>query len=189
MSVMNPLPPQAYTKETLVQAYAWLQSQSESIKEMATNPDILVSLFLKAKLQGDAALERPSIQNFKSELKNLAGMMGEFEVVETPPMPAAPGTGATSTSSATFRFRSSDFKDRQPQKLSQAQLSFETQPPPAQQPQAAPSTSSNTLSAQMDSRSMDMIQEVKNRFNLSSDTEAMRLLIATGYNKVKDLFK
>ena len=59
---MNPLPPQAYTKDTLVQAYAWLQSQSEQIKEMATSPDTLVSLFVKAKLQGHAALERPSIQ-------------------------------------------------------------------------------------------------------------------------------
>ncbi|MCA0187824.1 MAG: hypothetical protein LCH90_17875, partial [Proteobacteria bacterium] len=64
---MNPLPPQAYTKETLVKAYQWLQHQNGSIKEIATNPDILVSLFLKAKLQGDSALERPSIQNFKKE--------------------------------------------------------------------------------------------------------------------------
>jgi hypothetical protein len=61
---MNPLPPQAYTKETLVKAYAWLQTQSEHIKELATTPDVLVSLYLKAKLQGDSALERPSIQNF-----------------------------------------------------------------------------------------------------------------------------
>src|SRR4051812_44852045 len=84
---MNPLPPQAYTKETLVKAYQWMQHQSDSIKEMATNPDMLVSLFLKAKMQGEGALERPSIQNFKNELKNLAGMMGEFEVIEPQTMP------------------------------------------------------------------------------------------------------
>ena len=86
---MHPLPPQAYTKETLVQSYAWLQNQSESIKEIATTPDILVSLFLKAKMQGEGALERPSIQNFKNELRSLAGMMGEFEVAELK-APAAP---------------------------------------------------------------------------------------------------
>ena len=80
---MNPLPPQAYTKATLVLAYSWLQHQSDKIKEVATTPDVLVSLYLKAKLQGDNALERPSIQNFKNELKSLAGMMGEFEIVET----------------------------------------------------------------------------------------------------------
>ena len=82
----NPLPPQAYTKETLVKAYQWLQTQNSSIKEMANNPEVLVSLYLKAKLNGDESLERPSIQNFKSELKNLANMMGEFEV--TPPVAA-----------------------------------------------------------------------------------------------------
>lgn len=79
---MNPLPPQAYTKDTLVEAYAWLQSQNESIKEIATTPDILVSLYMKAKMQGMEALERPSIQNFKSELKSLVGIMGEFEIKE-----------------------------------------------------------------------------------------------------------
>ena len=76
---MNPLPPQAYTKDTLVQAYSWVQNQNESIKELATTPDVLVSLYLKAKLQGDSALDRPSIQNFKNELRSLAGMMGELE--------------------------------------------------------------------------------------------------------------
>ena len=103
---MNPLPPQAYTKDTVVQAYAWLQSQPESIKELATTPDTLVSLFLKAKLQGNAALERPSIQNFKNELKSLAGMMGEFDEPEVraqipvSPIAAAPGKPVPTLASA-----------------------------------------------------------------------------------------
>ena len=66
---MNPLPPQAYTKETLLKAYSWLQNQNANIKELAITPDILVSLFLKAKMNGESSLERPSIQNFKAELK------------------------------------------------------------------------------------------------------------------------
>lgn len=97
MSVfMNPLPPQAYTKDTLVQAYAWLQSQSDSVKELATNPDILVSLFMKSKTQGDQFFERPSIQNFKNELKNLAGMIGEFE--QTPAQMSSPALSSSSPS-------------------------------------------------------------------------------------------
>lgn len=76
---MNPLPPQAYTKETLTKAYMWLAHQNSSIKELATTPDILVSLFLKAQRNGEEALDRPSIQNFKNELKSLAGLMGELE--------------------------------------------------------------------------------------------------------------
>ena len=68
---MNPLPPQAYTKETLVLAYEWLNKQSKEIREMCGTPDILVSLYNKAKMQGDEALERPSIKNFKNELKKI----------------------------------------------------------------------------------------------------------------------
>jgi hypothetical protein len=76
---MNPLPPQAYTKETMLKAYQWLMVQNSNIKELATTPDILVSLFLKATRDGSSALERPSIQNFKNELKSLSGIMSELE--------------------------------------------------------------------------------------------------------------
>jgi hypothetical protein len=83
---MNPLPPQAYTKDTLTKAYTWLLHQNASIKELATTPDILVSLFLKAQRNGDEALETPSIQNFKNELKSLAGLMGELDQKSAPLM-------------------------------------------------------------------------------------------------------
>ena len=73
---MNPLPPQAYTKDTLMRAYAWLQTQSEPIRELATSTDMLVSLYLKAQREGEESLARPAILNFRNELKNLAGLMG-----------------------------------------------------------------------------------------------------------------
>lgn len=155
---MNPLPPQAYTKETLVQAYAWLQSQSESIKEIATSPDILVSLYLKAKLQGDSVLERPSIQNFKNELKSLAGMMGEFEVVE-PEKPSTVRMRATGNTSTTTSH-------------------------PTETPKEGKTDTHN-----LDLQSLTMIQEVKTKLNLSSEQEALRLLLSVGYNHTKVLFK
>lgn len=193
---MNPLPPQAYTKDTLVQAYAWLQGQSESIKEMATTPDVLVSLYLKAKLQGNQALERPSIQNFKNELKNLAGMIGEFEVVE---QQGSTNGNSTEVATSTIRFRSQNL--RSSERTSSGTIS--TQPAPAVSEPVAPSAplppppsaSATSHSAEtsalsgLDNRSLDMIQEVKIQFNLSSDTEAMRMLIACGYNQVKNLLK
>ena len=150
---MNPLPPQAYTKETLVKAYAWLQNQNDHIKELASNTDVLVSLYLRAKLQGEAALERPSIQNFKNELRNLAGMMGEFEA------PAAPAPAPASKSVR-------------------------------HEPQAPQFDSTDTkLDLKLDMKSQSLIQEVKIQLNLSSDAEALRLLIAVGHNQVKALIK
>ena len=182
MSIMNPLPPQAYTKETLVQAYAWLQAQSDHIKEIATTPDVLVSLFLKAKMQGDGALERPSIQNFKNELRNLAGMMGEFEVLDS-----SDPVAAQANSSPTFRFRSQDFKNEKTNDKSEKSQEKLTEKEKAAPPHSTHTTQQSLSS--VDSRSLDMIQEVKNQFNLSSDTEAMRMLIAVGYSQVKSLLK
>jgi len=66
------LPPQAYTREMLMQAYQWLRVQPESIKEMAVTPDALVSLFLKAKRSGDSSLESIapiSKENFRNDFK------------------------------------------------------------------------------------------------------------------------
>jgi hypothetical protein len=174
MSTMNPLPPQAYTKETLVQAYAWLQSQSENIKELATTPDVLVSLFLKAKMQGTHALERPSIQNFKNELKNLAGMIGEFEVVQP-----------TEEASSTIRVRSHSLKHSERVQQQQQLAAASTQSSST----ASVSSEASMNPLALDSRSLDLIQEVKIQFNLSCDIEALRLLIAVGYSHVKGLLK
>lgn len=147
---MNPLPPQAYTKETLLKAYSWLQNQNNNIKELATTPDILISLYIKAKMNGNAALETPSIQNFKNELKNLAGMIGDFE----------------------------DQAQQQSQHVAAPQ-----QVAPAHvhvQPTAA-------TALDLDNRSLSMIREIKNEFNLSSDQETIRLLLSVGYKKLKCL--
>ncbi len=190
MSIMNPLPPQAYTKDTLVQAYAWLQGQSENIKEIATTPDVLVSLYLKAKMQGNHALERPSIQNFKNELKNLAGMIGEFEVVE---QQGTSNGSSTELNTSTIRFRSQNVRSSTEKASTTTYQAPPVEPPPHHHPAATTTPAAlpelREDSHKMDSRSLDMIQEVKIQFNLSSDTEAMRMLIAVGYNQVKGLLK
>lgn len=171
---MNPLPPQAYTKDTLTKAYMWLVHQSDSIKELATTPDILVSLFLKAQRSGDESLDTPSIQNFKKELKSLAGMMGELDsnkpagAVYAQPMPQA------------------------------APQIIHHQPPQQQAPQVVVQQNkqvniqnnhmSMDLAGQMDAKSRAMIAEVREQLNLSSDLEVIRLLVSLGYHKVKSLY-
>lgn len=166
---MNPLPPQAYTKETLQKAYQWLLTQNASIKEMASNQEILVSLYLKAQRNGDASLEAPSIQNFKQELKSLANMMGDFQGPQTPPAGASatPMNTASQTTQATHT--------------------------------AAPVIKNNFLAAvtngatnpsvlnELDQHSLLLIQEAKMFLNLSSDTEALRALISLGHRQFKKM--
>lgn len=151
---VNPLPPQAYTKETLQRAYTWLLTQSPSIKEMASSQDMLISLFLKAQRNGDASLETPSIQNFKQELKSLAGIMGDLQV------PSTPAAGASAS------FNSSQ---------------------PAYQQAAMPQSFNPANLAQLDLVSLQAIADVKQTLNLSSDTEALRALIALGHKIFKKI--
>ncbi len=162
---MNPLPPQAYTKDTLTQAYEWLQSQPTHIKELASNTEILVSLFLKVKMNGNGSLDRPSIQNFKSELKNLAGMIGEFDhpksKVESLPEPKREPKSALGA-----------IQNPVPQNATQ---------------QIAAAEARSTISYILDSKSMDSIKEIQSLFNLSSENEAIRLLISIGHRKLVNL--
>lgn len=180
---MNPLPPQAYTKETMLKAYQWLMVQNSSIKEMATTPDILVSLYLKATRDGSGALERPSIQNFKNELKSLAGIMGELDR----PATQAPGSLYEATVVT-------------PTPIPQTQVASAPPPPSISQAptQTQVSYTEKTLTAttrhasfmeQLDECSQGMIHEVKEAFNLSSDLEALRMLVKIGHGRTKDLLR
>ncbi|WP_413582642.1 hypothetical protein [Bdellovibrio sp. HCB288] len=200
---MNPLPPQAYTKETLLKAYQWLMSQNSNIKEIATTPDMLVSLYLKATRDGESALERPSIKNFKSELKSLAGLMGELDrpqqqqhqhqpqqqmQQQAPPQPAAGATYHTPVQQVL-----------QPQQAAPVVTISAPIAPPVMLPQTHQAsytektltTTTQTFDVMelFDCGTKAMIQEVKVEFNLSSDLEVLRMLIKIGYVKSKGMLK
>lgn len=183
---MNPLPPQAYTKDTLLKAYHWLQAQSPSIKEMALTPDILVSLYLKSTRDGDHSLERPSVQNFKNELKNLAGMMGELDLPPAAPVTAtAPQAVPTQAVSAPLP----------PMGASAQPFSAPTTAAPmtATAPAAASSGSGKlipaTAASSLDAASQEMLREIKEMLNLSSEAEALRAAIKLGHSKAQALLK
>jgi len=194
---MNPLPPQAYTKETLLKAYNWLTAQHFSIKEMATTPDILVSLYLKATRDGDSALDRPSIQNFKNELRSLAGMMGELDKPvsssntssqATPAMPAMEERSFFTAPPSIASAASSAFAASAPSSASSSHhQSTNAGPNPA--PKVAPAKASPASSFNLDAASQMMIQEVKEGFNLSSEMEALRMLIKIGYTHAQTILK
>lgn len=185
---MNPLPPQAYTKDTLLKAYAWLQSQNESIKEMATTTDILVSLYLKASRDGDSALDRPSIQNFKNELRSLAGMMGEL---------------STQTQSQTV-INPTIMQNSQPLNYSNPLNSTHVNTIQSAQTVTQVMTTTNesktiqtsTLNlteglAQLnvDPQTILMIDEIRKELNLNSDIDALKVLVKIGHSKLITMLK
>lgn len=218
----NPLPPQAYTKETLLKAYQWLMGQNTSLKEIATTPDILVSLYLKATRDGDHSLERPSIQNFKNELRSLAGMMGELDRPavnpqvmhqqqqvhhqapqqtvhhQAPVQPMQMGLQMHTEAPAQVMQQQPQFH-AQAQVHTHVQSQVQTKVAPTASPQGTThqvSYTEKTLTATtqtadlmgiLDCGTRAMIQEVKDEFNLSSELEALRMLVKIGYSRSKGM--
>lgn len=170
---MNPLPPQAFTKDTLQKAYQWLLQQNASIKDLATSQDVLVSLYLKAQRDGHSSLETPTIQNFKQELKSLVNLMGDLQGSQAAPAASTPaGSGpATSISNglgATFN-------------------SPISQTPHTSQLSGPLTSSTQNLGLHLDPQSLSTIAEIRANLNLGSDTEALRALISIGYKHLKKI--
>jgi hypothetical protein len=160
----NNLPPQAYTRDTLVAAYEWLQSQPGSIREMAQNPNALVALYLQSKRRvAPPPATMPSTDAFKKDLQTLAEGLKQFEdpraqiPVQTPVQQVAPPPVQQMT----------------------------TPPQPLQQAAPAPQPVQQTPAPNgLDARTKQVLSETKERFNLSSEAEALRLLVALGHEKL-----
>ena len=240
------LPPQAYTREILTSAFNWLQTQPESARKLATTPDALVGLFMRAQRFGNSSPEQDapvSSQNFMSDLKNLAEGLKQFEqpVPETrtetrteprreapraiPPEPhrSEPQRPVARESTRDFG-RDSSREPRRP--MSQAfaangstasyaagstwnreffaetatamPSSSATFKAPPQRPLEVPHQEAPPLFEQpmivcteyangLNERSLAMIQEVKAEQNLSSDIEAVNMMLALAYKSLKNL--
>lgn len=197
------LPPQAYTREVLAQAYSWLRHQPDSIRVLAKSPDDLVSLFLRAKRNGDASLEHlaPNAQeSFKSNLKNLSAELhqsSEAAMASTPTQPPptivkiaseppAPLSYSSQISPLTFDNRSFEGPpDFQPE-LRFEGASVMTSTTTSTVTHSVTATTSEQIS-EWDSHSMQILRDVKERLNLSSEQEAARMLLVVGYEKLKTI--
>jgi hypothetical protein len=243
------LPPQAYTREILTAAFNWLQTQPESVRKLATTPDALVGLYLRAQRFGSSSLEADapvSSQNFISDLKNLAEGLKQFEgpaqeqrrsMPQAPsannaglgaralPNQAVPPRPASQTSVAAPQASPSiqqayaaqaapvaaptpqTYQAPMPQPASAPAPGFASQPPVqpvdsgAQTQAGAASNSVSQVYVQfqvpqatgssaplgLNESSLNMIREVKSAMNLSSDVEAINMMVAIAYKNLKDL--
>lgn len=180
---VHPLPPQAYTKETLQKAYTWLLTQNPSVKEMASTQDMLVSLYLKAQRNGAESLDTPSIQNFKQELKSLANMMGDFQ-----------SNGQPHAHSQNQMAQPSAPSYSQPPHAPQAPQAHQPtySPPPAAQSPEVKATmtlrgTAASLLQDLDAVTLQCLADVRTTLNLSSDAEALRALVALGHRHFKKI--
>ncbi len=186
MAIKNP-PPQAYTRDVLSKAYEWLKTQPNSVKNRAEGVDQLVSLYLHAKRYGELNSEvepndtHPiSSQSFKSELKELAQDIRQFDE----PQVSIPTAPETPPASAPVNLPEEvELKPMTPM----TRMTQNSVKPTAKTtlPNETPSVNGAPF---LDSRSRAMTQKVKDRFNLSSDEEALRMLIVLGYESLQKAF-
>ena len=217
------LPPQAYTRETLMLAFDWIRSQPKQIQELASTSDALVSIYMQARRRGGQFIPTNpvSAQSFKQDLKNLAEGLKQFDGADGMGVQAPPAAPHPSQSLQNYpppvqhqplqqpspQFYGAQQLPPVPTQMPQAQPQMPTQQyvpqqqvqqqvaaqptmplPPVQQSYYAGATSASFESdIALDAKSIDAVRRVQQRFNLSSENEAIRLLIALGSEKFREM--
>lgn len=189
MATTGNVPPQAYTREILSQAFEWLKSQPLSVRERATTADGLVSMYLQSRRTAPGApvagpgqpppsVDVPSVESFKSDLRNLAENMRTFETAEPQVHirpPAHHRAPVTETFTATASTPATDAATASTLPRTATVTSGISTPKPIEPKHS------------YDSQTMESIQTVREKLNLSSDSEALRMLVKLGFEKIRTI--
>jgi len=213
MAIKTSVPPQAYTRDTLVKAIEWIATQPPAVRERANSADLIVSFYLQARRRMTAAqLESPvSGENFKQDLKHLAQDLKQFDEPAAPPtMPNRalshgpfelpdPIPAAQNMNSHHNHLHTAPAPHAHAQQ--HVHLHVQTphmqqslaQPPPHPQvvqhhPQAAGTTASKGITWHVDGRSLAAAREIQERLNLSSEGDALRMLVTLGMQRAREMF-
>lgn len=211
---MIKMPPQAYTKEVLTAAFDWLSGQPEYVRQKITSSDDLVGLYLKStRLKQDFNKDLSSAKNFRNELQDLAQNLKQFEEKEEPPAKPAPTrTMSIPMPKEDFVYPGSNSVERGFEAAGQQMMSSQV-PAPHQSTQEmmsasvsnvpAPTPSASAVGStrgahkgatdgeilfRLDQKTLAALNLAKDRLNLSSDSEALRVLVSLGEKHLKKLF-
>lgn len=192
MALTTNIPPQAYTRDTLVKAIEWVSSQPPSVRERASSADLVVSFYLQACRKAAVQMEAPmSSANFKSDLKHLAEDLKQFEEPIAPPTHASarPSSHVLPQTPPEQYFSPPEpiFKPEGPARVELRLEPPVAAPPPRHEPPPTAPPKSAT-SWPVDARSQHAARELQQRLNLSSETEALRMLVTLGAEASKKLF-
>lgn len=182
MAVTSTLPPQAYTRDTLVKAIEWISTQPLSVRERANSADLVVSFYLQASRRA-AHLEAPvSQENFKSDLKHLAEDLRKFEELSPPQQ-----TTAAPIRSPSYGFTEPLVENQRPEMWQPPLRNDSPAPRLEMHTRPEPPPPKNTVWT-IDQRSLSVARELQQRLNLGSEVEALRLLVTLGAERARDMF-
>lgn len=184
------MPPQAYTKETLQEAFEWWSEQSDDLRSQIQDKDDLVGYFLKSRGEtpytpkSTEGFTRTAKESFSTELKGLAKNLEDFEDYRGPtnqPRKVNVTREHKLEMEPSFQMPFPDLSktlvpasdDRSPQAASSA---------------LKPKTNLQNSFYKLDPQSKATVQKAKEALNLSSEDEALRALISLGKSRIKSLF-
>lgn len=198
------IPPQGYAKDVLIQAYNWIMSQPESVKSQATTADALVVLYNRARRAGgsDAPV---SSEKFRNELKDIASELKNFSDPEDQRQaPPVNGEPVALRSAAPLPPRAAE------QPLAHAahgdgpilrnsvhpeaeRAGYRQLPPDFPRAPSRPAFIDDGINERpvlsLDSRTIEVLQKTRAHLNLSSDSEALRMLVVLGFERLQGLFR
>lgn len=209
------MPPQAYTKEVLASAFDWLSRQPDHVKKSIRTSEDLVGIFLKTtRLKEGSTYNQSSSQatasdlastkSFRNELQGLALNLKQFE---DRPAQASQPEESTQHSSEYLHELSLMMKsqnDSQPTNNNTAPTDMRNEivreKPPASNPSPSMNKlenselnldhpeNANTVFLKLDKKTISAIEIAKDRLNLSSNTEAIRVLVSLGEKHLRKVF-
>lgn len=165
MALTQNIPPQAYTRDTLVKAIEWVSSQPPTVREKASSADLIVSLYLSARRKASSEEATLKQETFKTDLKHLVDDLRGYEEPTAPPTPIptpAPTPAVAPAPTPPARF-----------------------PSPVRAPEHLPVQAFNWA---VDERSLGLARDLQERLNLGHESEALRLLIQLGSERARELF-
>lgn len=172
--------PQAYTSRDISEAYKWLQTLPPPLRDEFKTAEELVLSYLKAKRMGSLNNYQPEAPKktaeFQKTLQNLKAEMDQFDFeapAQQSPATAPHSTQAPVQQAATSPAPVPSVSNNQLQQAHQAQINQQ-----------------NILSQiKMDPKSRQIINDIRDGLNLSSDLEVVRMSLVLAHKSLKNLIE
>lgn len=201
------MPPQAYTKETLQEAFEWWNQQPDEFRDKVQDKDDLVGYYLRVRRKsGSSDISDVAKASFSSELKGLARNLDNFEGYKSdrissqnsqPHEKKETGFHNSSPSHSEKKESGMSFEPSMQLKFPDMSKSPVVTPEPVETPRpqtlSLPKTSDlknldqSERYFKLDEKSYHAIKKTREALNLSTDNEALRAIIALGESKIKSL--
>lgn len=187
-----------YSRVDLQAAFNWLVNQPDHVRKQASDPDRLMTLYYRSSGRPNAEThsvrtdsvrldtlrmessssrmesEAPvSSQNFLSDLRQINEALRQFESPQPVPgaAPVAPHV-------------SHHIPHQAPHGSQPGPIPTAAHPVPGPAPAAAQAPLAPIA---LNARTLEALQEVREKLNLSSDLEALQMLVSLGYKQLKPL--